>query len=489
MADVFISYRNTPDRRALVERLAFILHAYRIDAWWDYDLAAGKSFRDEIARELAAARVVAPMWCSESILSEWVLSEARLGGAKLLPARFQKVVPPKEFAETHAADLIGWDGSASDPRLMEFVRRVCERLGRQAQIPVHTQRQLALMPVVAPLPEVAPVVAAALTTAAAPAHDYAFWKGEWETHRGGSDRHALKAIAEHAPPYFATQAHARIAEIEAAASPSPRPSAGRGQGEVQRQAPSSPAAAPLPNPLPVRTGRGDNAARFEAEGRIKVDAAIFSPRDSEAAQAGWLKPGAGKTEWFKDLDVGPEMVVVPAGEFTMGSANGANDEKPPHKVMIAAPFAIGRAPVTRGQFAAFVAATNRDMSGGADGWTGSGWKHDAEFSWRNPGIAQQDDHPVVCANWRDVVAYAAWLSQQTGKGYRLLSEAEWEFCCRATTTSAYNTGISITQEQANFGQYEKGTTPVGKYGANLWGLFDMHGNVRRGARTTGTKTT
>jgi formylglycine-generating enzyme required for sulfatase activity len=137
------------------------------------------------------------------------------------------------------------------------------------------------------------------------------------------------------------------------------------------------------------------AERRRAEGRIKVDAKF-----THGAPDGWFKPGAGKMEWFKDHEHGPEMVVVPAGAFEMGSHPGVgdDDERPHRTVTTTSPFAVGRGPVTRGQFAAFVNATGRDMSGGAGGWTGTEWKLDAKLSWSNPGFAQTDAHPVVCVN-------------------------------------------------------------------------------------------
>jgi formylglycine-generating enzyme required for sulfatase activity len=91
---------------------------------------------------------------------------------------------------------------------------------------------------------------------------------------------------------------------------------------------------------------------------------------------------------------------------------------------------------------------------------------------------QEDDHPVVCVKWQDAQAYVAWLREQSGgKVYRLLSEAEWEYCCRARTASAYSTGDTITSAQANFGRNSKGTTSISRFPANPWGLCDMHGNV------------
>lgn len=208
--------------------------------------------------------------------------------------------------------------------------------------------------------------------------------------------------------------------------------------------------------------------------RIKVAVPIFSPLDDHVVQAGWLMPGAGRTEWFKDFDSGPDMLVIPAGVFMMGSNN--YDEKPPHRVLIGVPFAVSVTPITRGQFAAFVSATNRKMGSGVYRM-GNLWKYDAQCTWRKPGFLQQDDHPVVCVSWHDAIAYAAWLEQKSGKHYRLLSEAEWEYCCRSTTDTAYSTGEEIDSQQANYGQFANGTTSARRYPSNLWGLHDVHGNV------------
>jgi formylglycine-generating enzyme required for sulfatase activity len=171
---------------------------------------------------------------------------------------------------------------------------------------------------------------------------------------------------------------------------------------------------------------------------------------------------------FRDFDAAPEMIIVPAGEFMMGAAASEGDEaeRPQHVVRIGSPFAAGICPVTRGEFAAFVEATGHKIVGGK------------KSSWRDPGFPQYDDHPVVGVNWHDAQAYVAWLTETSGgRPYRLPSEAEWEYCCRAGRTSAYSTGDSITPEQANFGREPKGTTPVRTFPPNAWGLRDMHGNV------------
>jgi formylglycine-generating enzyme required for sulfatase activity len=185
---------------------------------------------------------------------------------------------------------------------------------------------------------------------------------------------------------------------------------------------------------------------------------------------------------LRDVDEAwcPQLVILPTGNFMMGSTEPERRwaiqqgcrgewvdwEKPQHRVAIAARFAIGKYQVTRGQFARFVEATGHDMSG------------DASADWCSPGFEQTDQHPVVCVSWQDSQAYARWLSKETGQPYRLPSEAEWEYACRAGTTTRCSWGDDPpTPEQANFGMNIRRTSEVGAYPANPWGLYDMHGNV------------
>jgi len=185
---------------------------------------------------------------------------------------------------------------------------------------------------------------------------------------------------------------------------------------------------------------------------------------------------------FRDFAAAPQMIVVPAGDFMMGSPDGEDEsddrERPQHKVTIKTPFAVSTSPITRGEFAAFVNDKNHKIEPGAWVWNGQKWENDPSKSWRDPGFLQEDDHPVVCVNWHDARDYVAWLKERSGgRTYRLLSEAEWEYCCRAGTTTPYSTGDRITPAQANFGRNSKGTTSVTTFPFNRWGLRDMHGNV------------
>ena len=190
----------------------------------------------------------------------------------------------------------------------------------------------------------------------------------------------------------------------------------------------------------------------------------------------------------------PWMVVVPAGEYMMGSAEGEegrdSDEGPQHEVRIGEKFAVGKYEVTRQEYGEFVRETGRDMSGGCRVYDeGEGkWKTVDDRSWEGPGFRQAGGHPVVCVSWEDAKAYVSWLSWKTGKSYRLLSEAEWEYVARAGTTGPFHFGSTITTDQANYdgnyvygsghrGVYRKRTVAVGSFPANGYGLHDMHGNV------------
>ena len=131
--------------------------------------------------------------------------------------------------------------------------------------------------------------------------------------------------------------------------------------------------------------------------------------------------------------------MLPAGSFTMGSPaheqGRVDDEGPQRRVTIARPFAVGKYEVTRGEFARFAAATGHSTANSCYVyWSrGNSWEPRSGLGWRNPGFDQTDRDLVICVNWNDAKAYAAWLSRRTGKRCRLLSEAEWEYAARAGT--------------------------------------------------------
>jgi formylglycine-generating enzyme required for sulfatase activity len=225
------------------------------------------------------------------------------------------------------------------------------------------------------------------------------------------------------------------------------------------------------------------------------------------SSAGLLATTPGRV--FKDCaDSCPEMVVVPAGSFMMGSPSSEKDrvpiEGPQHQVRIAQPFAMGKYEVTVGEYRAFVRATGYNPSDvcGVDR-NGTGHWHDISgYAWGQPGYKgyqQSDRDPVVCVSWYDAQVYVSWLSSKTGKQYQLPSEAAWEYAARAGTTTPYSWGTSadngctsangpdIQVRQQSWWQSARSTmncddkhvftAPVGSYKPNAFGLFDMSGNA------------
>jgi sulfatase modifying factor 1 len=205
---------------------------------------------------------------------------------------------------------------------------------------------------------------------------------------------------------------------------------------------------------------------------------------------------------FKDCSVCPEMVELPAGEFTMGSpadeVGRKQVEGPQRRVTIAKRFALGKFEITIEQFAAFVAETGlaagntcqvlMKFEGAKELWS----RPQALFL--QPGFEVKGSHPAVCVSGHDAQAYAAWLRRRTGKPYRLPTEAEWEYAARAGTTTPFSFGIDETQLcayarfadlgspfgwrggcRSDVGFY--GTLPVGSLKSNPWGIADMHGNA------------
>jgi formylglycine-generating enzyme required for sulfatase activity len=203
---------------------------------------------------------------------------------------------------------------------------------------------------------------------------------------------------------------------------------------------------------------GTQPAQSAEQGRKRAEA------ETTRAEPEVLQPGGV----FQDcMDVCPLIVVLPAGEFTMGSPPdevGRKDtEGPQHKVTLARPFAVSKYEVTFAEWDACTAGggCNRRPSPRDEGW----------------GRGQR---PVINVDWSDAKEYTAWLARKTGKTYRLLSEAEWEYAARAGTTTPYAFGNSILDWPAGKlrAQYgAKMTAEVGSFPANRFGLHDMHGNV------------
>lgn len=218
-----------------------------------------------------------------------------------------------------------------------------------------------------------------------------------------------------------------------------------------------------------------------------------------AAFQGWQAAGPAREIW--DHPDAPVLVTVPAGSYLQGApeteAERFPEESPQRTVSIRHPFALGKYPVTRGEYARFVEDSGYRSRTICRGYTGETellprW----HFSWRRPGFDQTDRDPAVCISWHDAQAYVDWLSRRTGHAYRLPTGEEWEYAARAGTRTARwwgddpATGCDAANgadlsakdrftdwEVANCRDGALFTAPVGSYRPNGFGLYDMLGNV------------
>ena len=279
---------------------------------------------------------------------------------------------------------------------------------------------------------------------------------------GGGTRRAVRAYQEGAgkpatgfvDAADVTALHAAAAEADRVAD---RRRAEAAAAEAERQR------------LAAAAAEAEAAAAAEADRRRAAEVAAAAEADRRRL-AELRRPG----HVFRDCDTCPEMVVIPAGTFQMGSPaseEGRSDNEGPRHEVTLRSFAMGVKEVTFDQWEACV------RGGGCDGYRPEDW-----WGWG------QGSRPVIDVHWDNAQAYVRWLSESTGAAYRLPSESEWEYAARAGTTTPFHTGSTISTDQANYngnhvygsgrgGTYRERTTPVGTFAPNAFGLYDVHGNV------------
>jgi formylglycine-generating enzyme len=221
--------------------------------------------------------------------------------------------------------------------------------------------------------------------------------------------------------------------------------------------------------------------------------------------------------------IGMKLVLIPPGQFMMGGGESAEDlvkafaaykrkpeffkdEYPGHLVRITKPFYMGMYEVTVGDFKKFTTGSGYKTEPETDGQGGWGYNaqsgqcegRNPQFNWQSPGFPQTDAHPVLNVTWNDAQEFCRWLSRKEGKTYGLPTEAQWEYACRAQTTTRYNNGddpldlIKVANvldakgrttfphvQELTFlpGEELHFTVPVGEKKPNRFGLYDMHGNI------------
>ncbi len=369
MPDVFISYKR--EERAYAKVLA----RRGVEVWWDVDLLPGDQFADAIAAIISQVKVAVVLWSTRSVKSDHVRSEANRARLRnmIFPARLEDCDLPIPFDIFHTHDLSGWDGSPTEPRVVELADAVANRVA----------------PAGAPA-ETAPQVQARLH---APDAEAVFWRSITESKDPSPEEYRAYLSRFGEQGLFADLARLRIARLGGERGSIDRAAAGR----AEPSAPTAPSTSPATGRQPL---------------------SVF--RDVEAP---WC----------------PELVVIPAGRFVMGSppeeAGRVENEGPQHQVMVPR-FALGRYAVTFEEYDHFCAATGRDRP--------------EDLGWG------RDRRPVINVSWHDAQAYVRWLSEATGAVYRLPSEAEWEYGCRAGTETPFSTGRTISVEQATM----TATTPM-----------------------------
>lgn len=208
------------------------------------------------------------------------------------------------------------------------------------------------------------------------------------------------------------------------------------------------------------------------------------PEDAKAVQSKCKEVYRNKNGfWEADYGDGIIMVYIPPGEFTMGSNDYDDNEKPLHTVFLDG-YWMGKTGVTVEQFRLFVEDERYITGAEKMGWVitrvGGKFEKKEGITWKNPGFRQDDNHPVVCVSWDDARAYCKWLSHKKGLSFKLSTEAQWEKASRGTDKREYPWGDQVPDKDlANFASNIGKTTPVGSYpdGASPYGLLDMAGNV------------
>lgn len=436
MADIFLSYSRAD--RPTAQIIAEALEAEGFSVWWDKVLRAGETYDEVTERMLRDSDVVVVLWSQTSVKSKWVRAEATLGqrSSELVPAMIEDAERPIMFELTQTADLIGWAGDRNEARWSGFVADIKRSL--------ETHQSEAAAEAAAPAAPAASSGDATIETVFwtsikdgdDPADFEAYLKRYPQGHYSDLARNRLTALTSAA----AAVAPANVAEPALAPTPAPKPPV---------------AAAPKPStkkkgsPLPMLVGV---LAVLGAGGWFGYQALMSddTPADDTDIVAEPETPTV-----MASCESCPDMVVIPAGSFMMGSpaeeAGRSGNEGPMREVTLAS-FAMSKTEVTQAQWDACVEAG----------------------ACRDSLSSGEADMPVSGVSFADAQAYTRWLSSVTGQAHRLPSEAEWEYAARGGTSTAYWWG----------GQFSGGAAVTGAAKAvtalpeNPFGLVGILGNVR-----------
>ena len=504
MADIFISYKK--ERRAHAERLAAILEAHGYEVWWDYELAVGPDFRDQIETKLELSKIVIVLWCSGAVRSRFVRSEANRADkrGKLIQAYLEWVEPPLGFEEAQGQPLVNWTGEAEGEVLAGLLAALADKLGerRRADNIIRLIANLPELPQLRPL-DIQPDDVADEPAASLPPTDQQIApytrtspsRARWALIEKSLDLRDYEDFLEvfpSVPEAFNARMHKRQLEDWARvdSSESKRISDFLTDGNkgaklfealdhhvhsALQQVTMAELEAKKERAAAQRAKDEHEAREREWRERLgpKVVSAVLAARAGKPIAERMFKLNLPDTLFWK----APDIVVIPPGRFLMGAPEGeegaTEDEFPQHEVVIDYAFALGQCTVTYEEFEAYRFHTR------------------SKAAYHQGCVAELE--PVVDIAWADAQAFIAWQNERQGltgraDAWRLPSEAEWEYACRAGTTTPFHYGKTISPAHANYdakytyaggpkGRARDRVVGVGSYPANPFGLHDMHGNV------------
>jgi formylglycine-generating enzyme required for sulfatase activity len=484
MSDIFISY-SSEDR----DRILPLVNGLEKTGWsvfWDGTIPAGNPWRQFIGTEIKACRSVVVVWTEKSVTSDWVEEEAEEGKRRriLIPVLVDKVEPPFGFGTIQAANLVAWDGDNSSPTFSRLVADIAAILRPSPAAVKETEERRRLEAETQHEAEEDRL----RETERQRSEDEGRRKADEENRRRIEEERKLAQEAEQRRREAEEQRKAdaeRLREQERQRAEEEDKRKAEQENQRRNEEAANRARLTEQNRRELGQSRAPSNRPQIYVGGIVIGVIIIiavvawlsrGPRREPASPPPPLASGeqtaapsgTTSTSVFRDRlksgGEGPEMVVIPSGSFRMGDVQGGGDkdEVPVHMVNIQKPFAIGRYEVTFDEYDQFAKAANRQLPSDA-GW-GRGRR------------------PVIRVSWPDAVEYAKWLSGETGKRYRLPTEAEWEFAARGGKETAYWWGKDLVKGMANCNgcgsQWDgKQTAPVGSFKPNPFGLDDTAGNA------------
>jgi formylglycine-generating enzyme required for sulfatase activity len=427
MADIFISYAKKD--REKVEPIALALMEQGWSVFWDRNIPGGRTWDEVIEEEIEAAKCIIVVWSNISKSSRWVRAEAEEGLKRgiLVPVSVEDTNIPLLFRPIQSVRLIHWEGDSNHPQFVKLISDLSPILG-PSPLKVKEEEEK--------------------RAEAARKTEEARQKKEAEAKQKAEEEQKHRAVKEESKPS------------------KPEPDAIKPSEPHKRS-----------NALKLVAVAGVVALLIAGIWWYISDSKKIRPRTPEQSSAEPESVGA-KPQAITNA-IGMKFVLIPSGSFTMGSqlspdqvakrftddAEWHRNEQPPHSVKITKTFYLQTVEVSQGQWIKVMG--------------------DNPSRFKDCG----DDCPVEGVSWDDAQKFISKLNQMDGTNkYRLPTEAEWEYACRAGTTTPFFTGDCISADQANYnGKYpgnicHKGknrakTVRVGSFQPNAWGLYDMHGNV------------